>query len=188
MIDIGNYKDLPLTIPTVPACIDEAIDLADCRKILETCSKSPLQLYEPEKYGRFRGAYIPYQDDTAWIYGRIYDLVLEINKEAYLYEPLDMVEHLWYYEFQEGDSMDWHTDIASGSPFSGRKMTAVMNLSTSDEYRGGQLLINNGEILATPRSLGSVIAFPGYLVNTIEPITSGTKRILVGWFGGENFH
>jgi hypothetical protein len=74
-----------------------------------------------------------------------------------------------------------------GRPFSGRKLVTILNLSTSDEYRGGQLLINNGEILTTPRSLGTVTSFPGYVVNTVEKVDSGTKKILVAWYGGENF-
>ena len=98
-----------------------------------------------------------------------------------------MTEHVWYYEFAEGDSMNWHTDIGNGSPFSGRKLTVILNLSTSDEYRGGQLLFNTGEIMSAPRSQGTVIAFPGYLVNSTEEVRTGVKKVLVAWFGGQFF-
>jgi PKHD-type hydroxylase len=187
MINIGNHQDLAPVIPTAPTYIEDAVDRSDCLKIIQEALKGKIHTYEPENYGRFHGTFIPYSDDTAWIYGRLYDLAIEINQEAYKFEPLDMVEHIWYYEFSEGDSMNWHTDIGAGDPFSGRKLTVILNLSTSDEYRGGQLLFNNGEIMAAPRSQGSVTAFPGYLVNSTELVKSGTKKILVAWFGGGNF-
>jgi len=187
MIDIGNHKNVELVAPITPSCIEEAVDHEDCRKILEITSSLTLHVFEPENHGKFSGAYLPYEDDTAWVYGRMYDLALKINEDMYKFSPLDMVEHMWYYEFSAEDYLDWHCDIAMGRPFSGRKLVTVLNLSTSDEYRGGQLLVNNGEILTTPRSLGTVTSFPGYIVNSVEKVSNGTKKILVAWFGGENF-
>ena len=187
MIDIGNHKNLDLVAPITPSCIEEGVDAEDCRKILEITSNLSLDTFEPENHGKFQGSYVPYDDKSAWAYGRMYDLALKINEEMYKFDNLDMVEHMWYYEFSNEDCLDWHCDIAMGSPFSGRKLVAILNLSSSDEYRGGQLVINNGELLTTSRSLGTVTAFPGYVVNTVEKVSSGTKKILVAWFGGGNF-
>ena len=187
MLNIGIHQDLAPVMPTAPTYIENAVDGSDCLKIIQEASKSKIHTYEPENYGRFHGTFIPYSDNTAWIYGRLYDLALEINQEAYKFDPLDMTEHVWYYEFAEGDSMNWHTDIGNGSPFSGRKLTVILNLSTSDEYRGGQLLFNTGEIMSAPRSQGTVIAFPGYLVNSTEEVRTGVKKVLVAWFGGQFF-
>jgi hypothetical protein len=188
MINIGNYKKVELVAPITPSCIEEAIDVEDCQKILKITDNLSLHTFEPEKHGKFQGSYVPYDDETAWIYGRMYDLALKINEEMYKFSSLDMVEHMWYYEFSAEDYLDWHCDIATGIPFSGRKLVTVLNLSSSDEYRGGQLVVNNGELLTTPRSLGTVTSFPGYVVNSVEKVNSGTKKILVAWFGGENFH
>jgi PKHD-type hydroxylase len=187
MLNIGTHKELAPVLPTAPTYIVSALEQGDCLKIIKESQKNTIHTYEPENYGRFHGTFIPYTDDTAWIYGRLYDLALEINKEAYKFDPLDMVEHIWYYEFGPEDNMSWHTDIGPGAPFSGRKLTLILNLSSSDEYRGGQLLFNNGEIMAAPRSQGTVTAFPSYLLNSIEPVKSGTRKILVAWFGGKNF-
>jgi PKHD-type hydroxylase len=187
MIQIGNLKELPIVIPNAPCCIEEALDMTDCSKIQNEAAKNKLHKYQLEEYGSFTGTFIPYSDETAWIYGRLYDLALAVNKDAYMFDPLDMIEHIWYYEFNENDYMKWHTDIGPSSPFSGRKLSLILNLSNSDEYRGGQLLFNNGELLTSHRSLGTVNVFPGYLVNSVEKVTQGTKRIIVAWFGGENF-
>lgn len=187
MIDIGNHKTVDLVAPLSPSCVEEGFDTTDSRKILEITSNLSLQTFKPENHGKFQGSFVPYDDTTAWIYGKMYDLALNINDEMYKFDPLDMVEHMWYYEFSTEDYLDWHCDIATGIPFSGRKLVMIANLSSSDEYRGGQLVINNGELLTTPRSLGTVTAFPGYVVNTVEKVSSGTKKILVAWFGGENF-
>lgn len=186
MLHIGKHIELPETLPTAPTSAEQAFDPGDCARVIEEVLKGKINTYEPEHFGRFHGTFIPYSDDTAWIYGKLYDLALEMNKEAYSFDPLDMVECIWYYEFGKGDNINWHTDIGVGSPFSGRKLTLILNLSASDDYRGGQLVFNNGEIMAASRAQGTVTAFPGYLVNSTEEVTSGVKKILVAWFGGEN--
>lgn len=187
MLNIGIHKELAPVLPTAPTYVESALDRSDCLKIIEESQKNKIHTYEPENYGRFHGTFIPYTDNTAWIYGRLYDLALEINKEAYKFDPLDMVEHIWYYEFSTEDSLSWHMDIGPGIPFSGRKLTLILNLSDSDDYRGGQLLFNNGEIISAPRSQGTIVAFPSYLLNSVESVKSGTRKMLVAWFGREHF-
>jgi PKHD-type hydroxylase len=136
-------------------------------------------------------AWIPYTDEWAWLYGRLYDMVLWVNEEGYKFEPLDFTEPIMYCEWSDGDHFDWHVDIGDVHPFSSRKLAVSVQLSESDDYRGGDL-----EFAATPnpqhwytvsRAAGSIIIYPAYLTHRIQPITSGTRKSLVFWLGGVPF-
>ena len=186
MLKIGEITELPLTSPMAVSAIQEAVDIDDCKKILKVVSELAVERYDCHGYGTFSSTHLPYTDDTAWIYGRLYDTALEVNKKMYGFENLDMTERVWYYEYQTEDYLDWHTELAEGAPFSGRKMAIMLNLSHSDEYRGGTTFFNTGEVFPASRAMGDLNIYPGYVLNSIEKIKSGTKKVLIAWFGGNN--
>jgi PKHD-type hydroxylase len=136
-------------------------------------------------------SWIPYTDEWAWLYGRLYDLVLWVNEDGFKFDPLDFTEPIMYCEWSVGDHFDWHVDIGDVHPFSSRKLAVSVQLSESDDYRGGDL-----EFAVTPnpqhwytvsRTAGSVIVYPAYLTHRIQPITSGIRKSLVFWVGGVPF-
>jgi hypothetical protein len=136
-------------------------------------------------------AAIPYQTDTLWLYGRLYDLILLANSEGYRFDPLDFVEPIFYYEYEEGDFYNWHTDIANIPPFSSRKLGITVLLNSSDDYRGGQIQFalnpDPNTFFDTPRSAGTIIVYPTYLPYQIQKINSGKKILLNFWLGGTSF-
>lgn len=177
---------------TSPLIIEEVLDkqeLASIQDILDTLPSKPATInYGEENHdvASFKIAWIPYEDHTAWLYGRLYDVILMYNNESFQFDPLDMVERIMYTEFDEGNEHLWHMDLADVPPFCNRKLSVTVQLSTSDEYRGGDLRYLNSGYNA-PRTQGTIIAHPSYLIYSISPITSGKRKALTFWLGGTKF-
>lgn len=134
-------------------------------------------------------AWLPYDEDHLWIYGRLYELVQLANDKAFYFDPVDMVEQIMYCEYEEGDKFDWHYDTGSAPPFSSRKLAITVQLSSSDDYRGGSLefFTTPGNTYEVSRAAGSVIIYPTYLCHQVQPIKSGKRKSLVFWVGGTSF-
>ena len=179
-----------LVTPVVAEKIFDAEDLKKIADILETSPKRPCVIDGPaENYpdAKFTISFIPYIDENAWLYGKIYDLALEGNEQTYKYENLEMFEHIVYMEFNEDDYLNMHVDIGNEFPHNSRKLTAVLNLSDSENYRGGNFNIQASQLVTASRVKGDCSFFPSYLQNEIAPVHNGTKKILVAWFGGESY-
>ena len=77
--------------------------------------------------------------------------------------------------------------MASPPPFSGRKIAVSIQLSSSDDCRGGNLYFMAGGIHTVPRAQVSFIAYPTYIPHMVEKVTTGTRKSLVFWVGGTPF-
>ena len=69
-----------------------------------------------------------------------------------------------------------------------RKISFIINLSDPAEYEGGDISFLN--IDSEPSVLnvqGSCIIFPSYMPYSISPVTTGTKKIIVGHVHGAIF-
>jgi PKHD-type hydroxylase len=186
MIDIGKTDtSLQTSLITGVATSPEALSEKECKDILKLIGDTVTLGSDAFEY-KFKGSVLPYTDETASVYGRLYDLAKVANDEVFFFEPLDMVENIMYCEFNEGDFIKWHTDMGAEEPQVGRKLGIVVNLSDSDDYRGGDLQFNTGHLIDCPRSMGTVIMYPGFLLQQTTPITKGTRKILIAWFGGAN--
>jgi len=193
MIAIGQAlheeKEVSLVSPGV---IESALSEEEINRILEITNK--IELIDATVDGEYnpevrscRGGWIDYNDESAWLYGRLYDLIKVSNDKMWQFDPIDMVEHIMYCEYHEGDHYDWHVDMASPPPFSGRKIAVSVQLSSSDDYRGGNLYFMAGGIHTVPRALGSFIAYPTYIPHMVEKVSAGVRKSLVFWVGGTPF-
>lgn len=178
---------------TSPLIIEEVLDhqeLSAIQDIVDALPSKPATINYGEEnpdIASFKIAWIPYEDSTAWLYGRLYDVILLYNDESFEFDPLDMVERIMYTEFEECDEHQWHMDLADVPPFCNRKLTITVQLSSSDDYRGGDLVyLNSG--YSAPRSQGTIIAHPSYLIYSISPVASGKRKALTFWLGGTKFH
>jgi hypothetical protein len=187
---IGEQIDIETTLAISPAIADTAFDKNDCERVLKITDEIPTTVaelnFDNQKLGIFSMSVIPYTDDTAWLYGKVYDLALSANDEAYKFDPLDMVEHIVYMDYYVGCYLGWHIDLGQEAPHVGRKLTMIVNLNNSDDYRGGDLQIMSSDAVDTTRSKGCCIFYPSYLRSKISPVTKGNKKILIAWFGGTN--
>lgn len=157
------------------------------------------KLYPPEK-AQIGGAdvedeirnseihWLKYDDNTRWLYDRLSTLVMIANRDSWnfsLHSILDTIQYTKYYD--TGNHYDWHLDLGGGKS-NGRKVSITVQLSDPEDYEGGDFQIQRGPRIETlPRSKGTVLLFPSYLLHRVTPVTKGVRKTLVLWVGGYPF-
>ncbi len=134
-----------------------------------------------------------------WVAGMLAHFVHCANKETFKYDLRQWSAEPQFIIYDEpGDHYDWHCDVAKDD-FNVeyiRKLTAVLCLSSKDDYEGGEL-----HVAMTPTDMvdgfanadkfkldiGEVLIFPTDSLHRVTPLISGTRKILIGWMGGPRF-
>ena len=117
-----------------------------------------------------------------------------VNSEAFGFD-IQLLEPLQYtvYNGENEDHYTWHRDTYfTSNKMYDRKLTIIMQLSDSDDYEGGDLLLEDDFTPAKPiqnevRSKGSILVFPSFVKHTVTPVTKGIRRTLVAWAIGPHF-
>ncbi len=84
--------------------------------------------------------------------------------------------------YRAGDRHPPHQDLMAGS--ARRKLAGSVQLSRPDSYDGGNLVMSHtSHRVAMPRTRGTLVAFPGWTVHEVEPVTRGERWALIvnGW-------
>lgn len=125
--------------------------------------------------------------EAASIVQKLGQLAIQINAQRYRFDLLGFYEPLQIAEYGKSDFFDWHADFSAG-PASTRKLSLSIQLSEPEEYEEGdlQFQINTNHVNA-PKTKGSVIIFPSFVLHRVTPITKGKRRSLVGWVSGNPF-
>jgi PKHD-type hydroxylase len=135
-----------------------------------------------------RTAWIGRTPETAWIYDRLERIIRTLNQQIYRFDLSGFADQLQYtvYDAGEGSHFDWHIDLVRHS--SHRKLSFSLQLSDPASYEGCDLEIHGGpKSLPAPRTRGSLIAFPSYVMHRVTPIRAGTRKALVIWTAGPPF-
>jgi PKHD-type hydroxylase len=118
----------------------------------------------------------------AWVFERIAQVVSESN--AVLgFELAGFGEPLHYIEYGAGGGFEWHTDLGSGRA-SNRKLSVSVQLSSHEDYTGGELELCPHGVMKGFRDRGSVLVFPAFIPHRVLRIGSGLRRALVAWIHG----
>ena len=147
-----------------------------------------LNIKEQDKFRRSHIHWIYKAADNEWIYDRYTDMVFEANNNIWRFDICGMSEAFQYtkYEGTEKGFYNAHTDWGKG--YYTRKISTTLQLSDSNSYEGGNLLLYNDATPAVcPRKRGTTILFPSSLLHEVEPITKGIRRSLVMWVSGPPF-
>lgn len=131
-------------------------------------------------------AWLGESEETSWIHNKFADYAIIANKAMWNFDIWGFGDGLQYTKyFGDGGHYDWHVDLGPG--ISNRKLSCVLQLSTPEEYEGGQLQMNpGGNIIEVPKGLGTMVFFPSFLLHRVTPLTSGVRKSLVTWFRGAN--
>jgi len=126
-------------------------------------------------------------DKHSWIYDTLIHYIQEANS-IWKFDLHTVIDDIQYTEYRGGGNhYDWHVDIGPGS-ISHRKVSVIVQLSDPSEYKGGELQINTGgQIKTIPQVKGSVVIFPSYLLHRVTPVTTGLRKSLVLWAGGNHY-
>lgn len=187
--DLSQEQTSLLTSPLIIESVLTREEISRVLEIVDSLELAPVKFEgeaHPDKAIADR-AWIPYTDDTAWLYARVYDIVEFYNAEYYHFDPIDMVERIAYTEYSEGGHLNWHMDIASSLPFSSRKLAISIQLSDSDDYREGFLEFRIDDDYRMPRTAGTFVIYPVFLNHRVSPVTQGTRKSLTFWVGGASF-
>jgi len=115
--------------------------------------------------------------DAAWMIPHIYKIW---NKHG-MYEQFEILQYAIY---NKGGHFDWHIDHVKRPPGSKveRKSAAIVQLSDSSEYEGGNLEINyNGKISSIEKKKGLVTILPIDMPHRVTEVTKGIRKSLVIW-------
>jgi PKHD-type hydroxylase len=133
--------------------------------------------------------WVPYNEEWNWVYERIMSLIYQANTKLWKFDisKSEPIQYTEYYDYEKGH-YNWHHDFGSGLS-SHRKISVSVQLSDPSSYDGGdlQLQVGGGQIDTLPKELGQVIIFPSYFLHRVTPVTSGTRKSLVMWVGGNHF-
>jgi PKHD-type hydroxylase len=132
--------------------------------------------------------WLPVNDEWNWVYDRVSNQIMEANKALWQFNLHTIIDNIQYTEYEgNGGHYDWHLDIGPRS-INHRKVSVVVQLSDPDDYVGGNLELHPGSnSFAIPRGKGTVVVFPSFLLHRVTPLTSGLRRSLVLWAGGEPY-
>jgi PKHD-type hydroxylase len=119
-----------------------------------------------------------------WIYDRLSMLAQTTNAQRFGFELNGFYQELQLTRYTENDFFEWHMDFGANE-IAHRKLSLTVQLSEPDEYEGGDLqFMVNQNIVSAPRTKGTVIVFPSFVMHRVTPITSGTRHSIVGWAAG----
>jgi PKHD-type hydroxylase len=124
------------------------------------------------------------------VFNTVYDYMQAANDHAGWYYDISGIEPVQIGEYVDGGYYDWHSDMDSPcmEGFQ-RKLSCSLQLSDSDDYDGGDLILENseGKQFVAPRQKGSVIVFPAFLKHKVTPVTKGVRYSAVAWMRGPAF-
>ena len=146
---------------------------------------------EDNEYRRSKIAWAhPYMDEWKPVFQEMEQLFHQANKNAFGFD-LWGISEIQFTEYNGGDEgkYDWHTDLNWVDPRPHhRKLSMVIQLSDSADYKGGDLELNP-PALGTPdaqklRQKGTIICFPSLVEHRVTPVTEGKRYSLVAWYEG----
>lgn len=136
--------------------------------------------------------WIPQNDNWFWLYSRLEKMIEEANEELWQFDLISMSEQIQFTEYHANEKghYNWHQDLGPGI-LSQRKVSVTVQLSSPDEYEGGDLQLTHGGphnlAYTAPKQEGSVTIFPSYMMHRVTPVTKGIRKSFVLWVGGIPF-
>lgn len=138
----------------------------------------------------------PNHSKLGYLHRKYWDVVTMMNNSYYGAHITDLppLQFTQYSEQYQGEykihmDLDWldRTDTAS-KPNQQRKISAIVQLSDSNAYEGGDFEFGN-DVREKPdskmiRRQGTLMSFPSFVSHGVRPVTKGIRYSLVGWFEG----
>lgn len=125
--------------------------------------------------------------ETAWIFNRITNIILNLNERFFKFDITGMIEGFQFTNYKApGGKYGKHID--RGMNFDIRKLSVSVQLTDPSEYKGGELNLYYGdEITTMDKEQGSLVIFPSFVLHEVMPVTKGERNSLVTWITGKPF-
>ena len=167
-----------------------------CQMIIEAGHKQPR---EDGQVGGGKGGTVDTQtrlSHISWIpfnvlpemYKTLDKVMKQTNGNHFGFEGMQITEPAQFTEYSNGGFYDWHidSDVECSKEPPVRKISMTLLLSKDDEFEGGGLELMSEGKFARPKQ-GHAIFFASFIRHRVVPVTKGTRRSLVMWFGGTPF-
>lgn len=135
-------------------------------------------------------AWVSMQDPHSALYEKITGGVIAANQKFWHFN-LSGIETIQYTvydsELSTESRYDWHQDDGFSTTWNNsiRKLSFVCLLSDPNDFEGGELqIIVDHNHTSLPQAQGKMLFFPSPTVHRVTPVTSGTRKTLVGWVRG----
>jgi PKHD-type hydroxylase len=168
--------------------VDECRKLINLRESLQKIEgmvDSASQALTDYDYRKSDIRWLPLTPDTEWVFAKIRAFVIESNKR-YNFDITGYGEPLQVATYTNQGHYGWHTDLGAEAR-STRKLSVSIQLSDELEYEGGELEFSGMHNIRPPKSIGTVVIFPSFLVHRVRPVIHGTRHSLVAWIHGSSF-
>lgn len=176
--------------------VPDALTPAECDALIALVQDHPLKdagLVGGTKAHSIRRADIAWLDDlpeASWVMERMMRMVSQANHQAFGFDITDFGEspQVARYDATREGHFDWHSDIGAGNWAAKRKLTIVIQLTAPNDYTGGALELQpDSNLRIAPRTLGTAILFPSFVLHRVTPVTTGTRWSLTLWSHGPAF-
>lgn len=178
---------------------DNAFTDTELQNVIDYCEDKGLErgkiLSGPKNVDKIRRCDIKFHhrnDDTAWFFDRLNNIMTSLNNQFYGFE-LNGYDSFQYtsYNAAENGKYDWHMDTCLGTEglpsnmYEPRKLS--MTLLLNDNFEGGEFMLNLGNEahpMLVPVTKGRAIVFPSFLLHCVKPVTKGFRKSVVIWCTG----
>ena len=171
-----------------------AFSQEECDKLIKHCDNIEKQsgtVYEGEQTTK-RDSEIAWVSpdeniELAWFYEKIKFLTLDVNSKFWNFD-VEYIEPPQYTTYSSESNQHYGNHIDVQSRFDRqRKISFSLQLSSEDEYDGGNLVIDPGNPSIADKDKGTVIMFPSFILHRVEPVTRGIRKSMVWWVSGKPF-
>ncbi|HRH03333.1 MAG TPA: 2OG-Fe(II) oxygenase [Bacteroidia bacterium] len=119
-----------------------------------------------------------------WVYDKLSAACIQANTNRYKFEITGFQTELQLASYGPQQFFEWHMDFGTGN-VSNRKLSISVQLSSPDEYEGGELqFMINQNIFTATKEKGTAIIFPSFGLHRVTPVTKGVRKSIVGWISG----
>jgi len=137
---------------------------------------------------RSRVVFLGLEQKYAWLYQRLWAAVEVCNPQCFDVDVASVETNVQVarYDSAESGFYDWHFDFGPAKP--SRKLSISIQLSSSEDYDGGDLELLYGNVpKKLDRTRGAFIIFPSFMLHRVTPVTRGTRWSLVAWILGKRW-
>lgn len=168
----------------------------EVNKIIKMGESIPINIagtvgHTNQEMRKSKTSWILLNDESKWLYNKLGSILRRVNGDFYRFDVTGMYESLQFtiYNSDSLDFYDWHQDHGVYNENSiTRKLSMSILLTHPNSFEGGDLQIwgCNGQS-TIPKEFGLVTVFPSYTLHRVTPVTKGTRKSLVVWYGGPAF-
>lgn len=115
---------------------------------------------------------LEYNENTNWIFDRVIDVINDQLEVKWIDKP-----HAIFRNCSNGDFFVKHKDNVDSRVADKRYLTVSIQLSESDDYVGGDVIINDTQKLS--RKVGSIFLWGTNVPHEVTPIESGERNSLI---------